>query len=79
MIDIEVRNMVAAAYDRTMDLLTEKKEDVEKLAQLLLEKEVIGREDVLKCLGPRPFEEKNSYDDIVGSRFKAQVRDDKGI
>lgn len=70
MIDVEVRNMVDAAYERTFQLLTEKRDDVEKLAQLLLVKEVIGREDVVECLGPRQFEEKNSYDDIVKDSYK---------
>lgn len=78
MIDIEVRKMVEEAYERTKRVLTEHKADVEKLAQLLLEKEVIGREDVAKCLGPRPFEEKNSYDDIVGSRARKKKKDDNG-
>jgi hypothetical protein len=36
--------------------LTEKKEEVEKVAQLLLKKEVITREDMRMLLGPRPFE-----------------------
>ena len=40
LIDEEVRNLVTTAYDRTVKLLTEKKDLVEKLALTLLEKEV---------------------------------------
>ncbi len=40
LIDKEVRDMVDAAYQRTLKLLTEKKPLVEKLALTLLEKEV---------------------------------------
>lgn len=55
-LDEAVRNMVNEAHRRTTELLTEKKEAVEKVAQLLLEKEVITREDMRMLLGPRPFE-----------------------
>ncbi len=40
LIDEEVRNLVMTAYERTVQLLTEKKDLVEKLALTLLEKEV---------------------------------------
>jgi len=40
LIDEEVRNLVTTAYNRTVKLLTEKKDLVEKLALTLLEKEV---------------------------------------
>lgn len=65
LIDDEVRLLVSAAYDRTVELLTKHREDVEKVAQLLLEKEVINRSDVESVLGPRPFNDKASYDDLV--------------
>ncbi|ORX55457.1 hypothetical protein BCR36DRAFT_186605 [Piromyces finnis] len=60
MIDKEVRELVEACYKRTYDLLTDKKEDIDKLAKLLLEKEVIGKEDVEKILGKRQWDENDS-------------------
>ncbi|KAF4573039.1 AAA ATPase family protein [Pleurotus pulmonarius] len=54
-LDSEVRKMITTAYDRTRQLLTDHKEDVEKVAKLLLEKEVITREDMISLLGKRPF------------------------
>jgi AFG3 family protein len=43
MLDNEVRKMITSAYERTRNLLTEKRGEVEQVAQLLLEKEVITR------------------------------------
>lgn len=43
LIDAEVRKMVQNAHRRTTELLTEKKAEVEKVAQLLLAKEVLSR------------------------------------
>eukprot|EP01132_Coremiostelium_polycephalum_P007541 gene7541-9272_t len=53
--DEEVRILLNTAYDKTMSVLTEHSEGLEKVAQLLLEKEVIHYEDIEKILGPRPF------------------------
>jgi len=55
MLDFEVRKMITTAYERTRDLLTHHRGDVEKVAKLLLEKEVITREDMIDMLGKRPF------------------------
>jgi len=65
MIDEEVRKMVAAAYDATVTLLTEKLPDIEKVAQRLLEKEVIAREDMRELLGPRPFPESTTFEQLT--------------
>jgi len=62
MLDFEVRKMINNAYDRTRDLLTAKKKDVERVAQRLLEKEVLTREDMIELLGKRPFS--NRSDDM---------------
>lgn len=57
-IDEEVRGIIDEAYQRTISLLTEKKEQVEKLAKELLDKEVLHKSDVEELIGKRPFEEK---------------------
>ena len=43
-------------YERTHVLLTEKKELMAAVAQLLLEREVIHKDDVEAILGKRPFD-----------------------
>lgn len=54
-IDQEVRDMVNEAYERTMTLLSDKRDAIEKVAQRLLEKEVLSRADMIELLGKRPF------------------------
>jgi AFG3 family protein len=53
LIDTEVRDIIARAYKSTVELLTLRRADVDAVAQLLLEKEVIGREDMINLLGAR--------------------------
>ncbi|GAA5898972.1 hypothetical protein JCM6882_004581, partial [Rhodosporidiobolus microsporus] len=63
LVDDEIRKMVREAHRRCTDLLTEKRVEVEKVAKLLLDKEVLSRSDMIRLLGPRPFGD--SYDDAV--------------
>ena len=63
-IDEEVRKMIAEAYQRTLALLTDKKEQVEKLAKALLEREVLHKSDVEELVGKRPFEEEKALGDL---------------
>jgi len=60
-----VRTLVQNAYDRTTKLLTDKRGDVEKVAQRLLKKEILNKDDMVELLGPRPFSEKFTYEDFV--------------
>jgi AFG3 family protein len=62
-IDEEVRKLIDVAYDRTKDLLNERKSQVEKLAEALLDKEVLFQSDVEKLIGKRPYEEKKALTD----------------
>lgn len=64
MIDEEVRNLIDAAYERTKALLTEKKNEVELLAQELLKREVLFQSDVEALIGKRPFGDKKALDFI---------------
>jgi AFG3 family protein len=61
-IDEEVRLLIDGAYKRTKDLLTEKKDAVEKLAKELLAKEVLFKSDVELLIGKRPYEERKTLD-----------------
>ena len=56
MIDEEVRNMVEAAYQRTLKILSENKDKLILLAEQLLEKEVIFRDDLEAIFGKSKFE-----------------------
>ena len=55
-IDKEISKMIEIQYQRAIDLLTNHKEKLAVLAELLLEKEVIFKDDLEKIFGKRPFE-----------------------
>ena len=71
MIDEEVRELVDAAYKRTVALVTKEKAKVEALALGLLEKEVLQRHDLVQILGARPFKYEGQQNiDILDQGFK---------
>lgn len=72
-IDSEVREWVGKAYDSTVKLIEEHKEQVAQIAELLLEKEVLHQDDLVRVLGERPFKtsEPTNYD-----RFKQGFEQD---
>jgi cell division protease FtsH len=53
-IDEEVRKIITHAYERTKAILTERRDALEAIAQELLAKEVIFKEDVERLIGERP-------------------------
>ena len=55
MIDEEVRRLVGSQFERAKNLLLEKRNELETLANQLLEKEVLLKADVQKLIGPRPY------------------------
>ena len=56
-IDSEVKKLAEKAYARAVKILQENKEGLQKLAQVLIEKEVIFREDLVAVFGERPWDE----------------------
>jgi cell division protease FtsH len=57
-IDSEVKRIVDSAYERTKKLLLDKREQLEKIANKLLEKEILFQNDLEILIGKRPFENK---------------------
>lgn len=57
MIDDEVRKLVDVAYQRVKQLLVDKTEGVKLIAEELLKREVLFKDDMERLLGKRPFEE----------------------
>jgi len=55
-IDTEISSMIEAQYARAIELLDNNKEKLTILAKLLLEKEVIFKDDLEKVFGKRPFD-----------------------
>ena len=54
-IDNEISKMIEIQYVRALKILDDNKEKLTILAELLLEKEVIFKDDLLKIFGERPF------------------------
>ncbi|ATL46855.1 AAA family ATPase [Chitinophaga caeni] len=58
LIDEEVRLLIEKAYLRTKELLTERMKEVKILAEELLKKEVLYKDDLERLIGKRPYESK---------------------
>src|SRR5262249_8520935 len=61
-IDEEVRSLIERAFTRTKQLLNEKREALEKLAQELLKKEILFQQDLERLIGKRPYEIKHPHE-----------------
>jgi len=74
LIDIEIRNFIDLAYQRTKTLLNGKIDLLHSLANVLLEKEVLLRDDLIRILGVRPYK---SDDDNLASNISDEIRVNK--
>ncbi|MEG1556522.1 MAG: ATP-dependent zinc metalloprotease FtsH [Bacteroidales bacterium] len=54
-IDTEIHDLIESAYEKALELLSNNKEKLTQLAELLLEKEVIFAEDLERIFGKREF------------------------
>jgi cell division protease FtsH len=53
LIDSEVRSLISEAETKTFQILTENRAKLDELVELLIEKEVLYKEDIQKILGNR--------------------------
>ena len=60
LIDKEISILVESQYERAKKILSENKDKLDKLAEKLLEKEVIFRDDLEEVFGKRPFDSDSS-------------------
>jgi AFG3 family protein len=65
-IDQEVHRIVEQAYLKCRDLLTQKKKEVGLVAEELLKKEMLVRDDMVRILGPRPFGDNQDFEKYFG-------------
>ena len=56
LIDNEIKNIVETQFQRALTLLESKKDVLKKLAERLIEREVIFKDDLEEILGKRPFD-----------------------
>mmetsp|Transcript_32918 Transcript_32918/g.45914 ORF Transcript_32918/g.45914 Transcript_32918/m.45914 type:complete len:880 (-) Transcript_32918:222-2861(-) len=78
MIDEEVRGMIDQAYERTVKVLSDHKDQCEALAQTLLEKETINHDVIVDVLGKRPFDS-DAYQDYLKNTKKQQEEFEKEL
>lgn len=62
LIDQEISKIIEEQYQRAIQLLEENKDKLTQLADILLEKEVIFKDDMEKIFGKRPFKKKEMVD-----------------
>lgn len=72
LIDVEIKKIVEQAYQRAKNILTENREKLEELANILLKKEVIFREDLEAIFGVRQFDESLEFN---GQNDKPEIVD----
>ena len=72
-IDMEVKRIVDEAYKQCKDLLTEKKKEVGIVAEELLRKEMLTRDDMVRLLGERPFEDNRISQNTLVARVIEKV------
>ena len=71
-IDREVSQMIENAYVRTKDILRDNKDKLDQLATVLLEKEVIFKEDLENIFGERPFKEREMITSSIAAKDAAR-------
>ncbi|CAA0166185.1 ATP-dependent zinc metalloprotease FtsH [Tenacibaculum maritimum] len=72
-IDTEISKIIEGQYTRAIDLLEKHKEKLTVLAELLLEKEVIFKDDLEKIFGKRPFEiEETKKENVITVENKTE-------
>ena len=77
-IDEEISKIIEAQYKRAIEVLTEHKDKLTTLAERLLEKEVIFKEDLEKIFGKRPYDKKfdEKGQEITETERTAEDRDE---
>ena len=70
-IDSEVRRIVDQAYQQCKGLLIRKKREVGLVAEELLRKEMLSRDDMVRLLGKRPFDDRKEFEKYFGGEKSA--------
>ncbi|MCP9201396.1 ATP-dependent zinc metalloprotease FtsH [Gramella sp. GC03-9] len=88
LIDKEISNLIEAQYQRAIDLLEHNKDKLTQLAEILLDKEVIFKDDLEKIFGKRPFQketeegqpikEKNTLEESTKNGTESSSATEKG-
>ena len=76
-IDEEISKMIESQYQRAIEILSENEEKLTVLAELLLEKEVIFKDDLTKIFGKRPFDISTTEEKAPEKELKKEEKEEK--
>ena len=71
MIDQEVQRFLEAASKRAFEMLQQSRDQLDLLAELLAEREELGREDLEKLLGPAAGSKTGSTEEVAAQGVAA--------
>ena len=74
-IDFEVKRIVENAYERTKNLLVNKKEQLIKIAKQLLKKEILFQNDIEILIGKRPFKNLTNYQSFTKEKDENKIEE----
>lgn len=78
-IDQEVKRIIDECTETTRRMVKEKREYIQNLSDLLLEKETIDLKQIVSILGERPFTPKSSYKAYLEEISKDEKEDEEKI
>ncbi len=77
LIDKEISNLIESQYRRAVDLLSHHKDKLTQLAEILLDKEVIFKDDLERIFGKRPYEKESELNHSVKSQERTAPSTDQ--
>ena len=77
LIDKEISNLIETQYQRAIDLLTKHKDKLGQLADILLDKEVIFKDDLETIFGKRPYDKDKEKTEVLGKKEETPKIEEK--
>ncbi|MDM1396469.1 ATP-dependent zinc metalloprotease FtsH [Myroides odoratimimus] len=71
-IDQEISTLIEGQYERAISILSENRDKLVQLADLLCEKEVIFKQDLENIFGPRPFDKEGAVEVNLTTETKTE-------
>jgi cell division protease FtsH len=76
LIDKEISNLIETQYQRAIQLLEDNKDKLTQLAEILLDKEVIFKDNLEEIFGKRPYKSRDEIMDGENARKEVPVREE---
>ncbi|MBW2961744.1 ATP-dependent zinc metalloprotease FtsH [Mesonia aestuariivivens] len=77
LIDKEISSIIEAQYQRAIELLTKHKDKLTELAEILLDKEVIFKDDLQRIFGDRPYANRNAPEKKLTDQSTQELENSK--